>query len=49
MTQITETNENIGDDIRDFWKPAIIEIGIPPLLTMPGIQTTIDLVNKIFL
>lgn len=38
-------DEQVSDDIRDFWKPAVIEAGIPPLLTMPGILGTADLVR----
>lgn len=35
------------DDIRDMWKPSCTEAtGIPPLLTMPGVQLSTDLVCR---
>lgn len=35
------------DDVKDFWEPAHTEPGIPPLLTMPGVQSANDLVDPI--
>lgn len=40
-----EEDLKISDDIRNFWEPPHTEPGVPPLLTMPGIQTANDLVS----
>lgn len=39
-----EEDSKISDETRNFWEPAHTEPGVPPLLTMPGIQTANDLV-----
>lgn len=41
-----EEDFKISDDVRNFWEPPHTEPGVPPLLTMPGIQTSSDLVFK---
>lgn len=35
----------VPDDVKDMWAPPHTEPGIPPLLTMPGVQSPNDLVN----
>ena len=37
------------DNIKDMWEPPHVETGIPPLLTMPGVQSPNDLVNYLLL
>lgn len=41
----------VADEVKDMWAPPHTEPGIPPLLTMPGVQSPNDLVNnhKLFL
>ena len=39
-----EEDTKISDNVRNFWEPPHTEPGVPPLLTMPGIQTPNDLV-----
>lgn len=43
----------VPDEVIDFWEPPYTEPGIPPMLTMPGVQLSNDLVisfirNKLF-
>ncbi|KAI8115946.1 hypothetical protein FF38_07283 [Lucilia cuprina] len=42
-----EEDSKICDDVRNFWEPPHTEPGVPPLLTMPGIQTAKDLPDLI--
>lgn len=42
----SQIDSNVPDEVRDFWRPACVEIGIPPMLTMPGVQMTNDLVKS---
>lgn len=36
---------NVQDEVKDFWEPPHTEPGVPPLLTMPGVQSPNDLVS----
>lgn len=38
---------NVSDEVKDFWEPPYTEPGVPPLLTMPGVQSANDLVSTI--
>lgn len=39
--------ESVSDDVRDMWKPSCTEtVGMPLLLTMPGVQLSADLVCR---
>lgn len=42
-----EEDLKINDDVRNFWELPYTEAGVPPLLTMPGIHTSTDLVFPI--
>lgn len=37
----------VTDDVKDFWESPNTEPGIPPLLTMPGVQSANDLADPI--
>lgn len=37
----------VPDNVKDMWAPPHTEPGIPPLLTMPGVQSPNDLVNHV--
>lgn len=41
-----EEDSKISDNVRNFWEPPHTEPGVPPILTMPGVQTPNDLVKK---
>lgn len=41
----SDSEELISDSVKDCWEPAEVEIGIPPILTMPGVQLATELVN----
>lgn len=36
--------ELVTDSVKDFWEPACVENGIPPILTMPGVLLATELV-----
>ncbi|TMW41020.1 hypothetical protein DOY81_013899, partial [Sarcophaga bullata] len=44
-----EEDSKISDNVRNFWEPPHTEPGVPPLLTMPGIQIPNDLPDVIAL
>lgn len=37
----------VPDEVVDFWEPPVTEAGIPPMLTMPGVQLSSNVVNII--
>lgn len=38
-------SESIPNEVRDFWETPIVEAGVPPILTTPGIMSADDLVS----
>ncbi|XP_037938493.1 trafficking protein particle complex subunit 12 [Teleopsis dalmanni] len=38
-----ELADTVSDEVRNFWAPVVVEPGIPPMLTMPGIHSPNDL------
>lgn len=38
------SNDEVDDSVRDMWKTIITDSNIPPLLTMPGLQSATELV-----
>lgn len=42
-----EEDLKVPDQVRNFWEPPHTEPGVPPLLTMPGIQIANDLVSSV--
>lgn len=41
-------SDDVDDGVRDMWKAIQTDPNIPPLLTMPGIQSPTELVNVFF-
>lgn len=39
------SGESVADSVKDCWEPAIVEHGIPPILTMPGVELAAELVS----
>lgn len=37
--------DSVPNDISDFWEVPIVEAGVPPILTTPGIMSPDDLVK----
>lgn len=42
------SNDDVDDGVRDMWKATQTDPNIPPLLTMPGIQSPTELVHYFF-
>lgn len=47
ICQDTSAAPLVTDEVKDFWEPPHTEPGIPPLLTMPGVQSANDLADPI--
>ncbi|KAJ6647701.1 Trafficking protein particle complex subunit 12 [Pseudolycoriella hygida] len=46
-TELNERESVVPEDVKDMWAPPHTEPGIPPLLTMPGVQSPNDLSDPI--
>lgn len=43
-----DESDSVPNEVRDFWEAPVVEAGVPPILTTPGIMTPDDLVSLIF-